>query len=72
MSKKNKRVVLTKEDLMKIEASKKHRLLKEQGALDGRFKPRVVESKKKYKKPKHKGRDYDDHSSVSVSLFKSF
>jgi len=59
MSRKNRPLVISKEKLMQIEKSKHHRDLKEQGALDGRFQSKIVESKKKYKKPKHKGRDYD-------------
>lgn len=62
MSKKNRPLVISKETLMKIEKSKHHRDLKEQGAFDGRFKSKVVESKKKYKKPKHKGVDYDSQN----------
>lgn len=47
---------ITKKELNAIERSAKREAQKAAGALDGRFRPRVVKSRKTYKrKPKHKG-----------------
>ena len=46
-----KKKTITKEDLAKIEKAAKRREQKEQGALDGRFRPKVIPNKKKGRKP---------------------
>lgn len=47
---------ITKEDLLKIEQAAVREERKQQGALDGRFHEKKVESEKRYKrKPKHRG-----------------
>ncbi|MBL0128498.1 MAG: hypothetical protein IPP83_13820 [Flavobacteriales bacterium] len=57
MPAKKKRI--TKADLDKIERAVKREAQKAAGALDGRFRPRVIKSKKKYtrKKPPTEAED---------------
>lgn len=45
MAKKKK---ITREDLDKIERAAKRKSMKDQGALDGRYKGKVIPNKKKY------------------------
>lgn len=46
---------ITKKDLLKVEQSVVREEQKAQGALDGRFREKVVPNKKRRTKPKHKG-----------------
>jgi len=47
---------ITKKELDAIERAAKREAQKAAGALDGRYRPRVVKSRKTYtRKPKHKG-----------------
>ena len=49
---------ITKEDLLKIEQAAVREERKEQGALDGRYREKVEETKKTYsRKVKHKKKD---------------
>lgn len=49
---------ITKKELLKIEQAAVREERKQQGALDGRFREKKVESEKRYKrKPKHSGSD---------------
>ncbi len=41
-----------KKDLLAIDRAAKRKAQKEQGAFDGRFRPRVVKSKKRYTRKK--------------------
>lgn len=46
---------IERKDLLKVESSAVRAERKAQGALDGRFREKVVKSKKRYRrKPKHK------------------
>ncbi len=52
----NKRI--TKKELLKIELAAVRNEKKAQGAFDGRFREKVVKSKKRYtRKPKHKKKE---------------
>jgi len=53
-----KKYQITKEDLIKIEKSKKHRFFKESGVFDGRYREKVVISKR-HKDVKHRGREFE-------------
>jgi hypothetical protein len=46
---------ITKKDLLKVEQGAVREEQKAQGALDGRFREKVVPNKKRRTKPKHKG-----------------
>jgi len=49
---------ITKKELDAIERAAKREAQKAAGAMDGRFRPRVVKSRKTYtRKPKHPGTD---------------
>lgn len=49
---------IERKDLLKVESSAVREERKAQGALDGRFREKVVKSKKRYtRKPKHTGRN---------------
>ncbi|MBK7084524.1 MAG: hypothetical protein IPH53_07585 [Flavobacteriales bacterium] len=43
-----------KKDLLSIDRAAKRKAQKEQGAFDGRFRPRVVKSKKRYSRRRDK------------------
>ena len=49
-----KKKVITKKELDAIERSAKRQAQKEAGALDGRFRPKVVPNKKRKRDPKKK------------------
>ncbi len=51
-----KKKTITKEDLAKIEKAAKRKEMKEQGALDGRYRAKVIPDKKKA----HKRNPKDD------------
>ena len=50
---------ITKKELDAIERAAKRKEQKEAGALDGRFRPKVVPSKKKYSLKGKKGKEED-------------
>jgi len=48
---------ITQEDLDKIERAAKRKAMKDQGALDGRYRGKVVPDKKKYNRKKKNDED---------------
>ena len=55
-----KKKLITKADLDKIERAAKREAQKTAGALDGRYRPRVVKDKKKYRRARKKSDKPDE------------
>ena len=58
MNKKKNKSKISTEDLKKIDLSVERESMKEQGFFDGRFRTRIVESKKIYSRSKNKKIDF--------------